>query len=241
LEGVEDGEPVITTKTWYYKDYPTQKLRIISLNQFEYGGTAWYHFFMSQDQITWFVNTLASTPAGYGVVIIQHSAETQPTAVEGSEEWWSNMTSLSGTNKITDGNGHYIIQDIIDAFIGSSTLSRSYSENKTGGGTNTLTVDADFTQCATNEFIAYICGHTHQECIGYASNCTQRQLVLCGTATGAHRKLSGANRSTIGANQDCFNLYFVDRTNHEVRIGRVGRTKSPNGQGECTYTAISYI
>ena len=65
---------ITTNKTYYYKDFSSLNIRIIALNIYEERHIG-YSCRISQDQINWFISTLASTPANYGVIVIAHSSE----------------------------------------------------------------------------------------------------------------------------------------------------------------------
>jgi hypothetical protein len=217
---MKDAENVTDT-CWFYKDLDSQKIRLISIDMFQYGRTSHYNIFYGQDQITWLINTLKSVPEGYAVLIVQHSMEKQAIAIPGHEEWWSRFPAQRLNYVISGG---YVIQDIMDAWIGKTTINKTYSQPASGGRTNTFTANADFSDDAANEFIGYVCGHTHMNCIGYADGTTYRQLILSCTFGNA---LLGTDdgvypRDPQGVTQDCFNVYSIDRTNKQVKIVKVG-------------------
>lgn len=59
------GLTVQTGKTYYYKDYPDNKIRLVVLNCMLLGEEM-------QEQTTWFENVLSSTPSDYSVVGATH-------------------------------------------------------------------------------------------------------------------------------------------------------------------------
>lgn len=204
---------------YYYKDFADKKIRVIAVNYYEDGV---YLGKLGQTQISWFISTLAATPDGYGVIVLLHSPEDRVIADSPLDKF---MQPYNGST------GFYVgerpIMQIIDAFIAKGTLSTTYTENGA-----TVTISADFTGVdADTEFIAYVCGHTHRDRVGYYEHSTNRQLCLCVTCGIAlfgdssyseWANVSDLPRGGRGASQDVFNLYAVDRVGGNVRIVRVG-------------------
>jgi len=204
---------------YYYKDFDAKMIRVIAINYYEDGV---YLGKLGQEQVTWFIDTLASTPQGYGVIVILHSPEDVIVAPSGKSTFMQDSAPYDGFYV-----GIRAIMEIVDAFIGKTTLQKEYMEY-----TNTITIDADFTNVdASTEFIAYACGHRHKDCIGYYQHSQYRQLCLCITCGlalfGDSSNPDWANlcdlpRGGEGTVQDAFNLYAIDRANGNIRIARIG-------------------
>lgn len=223
-QGYESASGTPADKTWFFRDFATQKLRVISLNLYETDHTQADRTFISQAQIDWFIATLASVPSGYGVILAYHVSETLPTAIEGHEVWWNSIS-------VPTGHTNAPIVKIIDAFIAKTTLSITFvSHGKSGVGDVTINVSADFTGVASNEFIAHFVGHTHVDCVGLAPDTAHRQIVMCVTcanpyALSAYKYLANGSVIPRGADsmmQDAINVVGIDRTNKRIGIARVG-------------------
>ena len=231
-----------TTMPYYYKDFADKALRVIVLNQYD-NGCYWGEGLggrLGQTQVTWFCNTLLSTPADYGVVVMMHSPETKIVTPQEMIAW-NQTINFDGTNEDETGyavNGLYCnssrpIRTIIDAFISKTHLVTTYNENtRDYNNGEAVSIDADFTQVATGvEFVCYITGHRHRDNVGYADGATNRQLVINVVCGNCHyprvTTLSGSEgcdipRGDRGATQDAFNVYAIDRKAGNVKLARVG-------------------
>lgn len=242
-QGYESSSGVAATNTWFYRDFSTQKLRIISLNLFETNHTAFDKLFVSQDQIDWFIATLAGVPSGYGVIIAMHVSDSVPTAITGNEVWWNSYSIPSGLSKA-------IISEIVDAFISKTTISTSFvSAGKSGVGNVTVNVSGDFTSVASNEFICYCTGHTHVDSIGTVPNTTNKQLILCVTcgipyAGSGYKYLANGSKIPRGADtatQDAFNVYGIDRVGKTISVARIGSNVLYSDFSRMTPFRVSYV
>ena len=218
--------------TYYYKDLSAAKIRIITLNLYDTGQIDWLHEAFSQKQINWLISVLESTPQDYGVVIDYHRSLGAVEKDSNYDKFWQ-VSSTAGYAPSTwslNGVSGTPIQDIVDAFIGKTTLQSSFTVS-TAGGDVTINVDADFTSVASGvEFIAHIFGHHHRDTIGYYSNTVHSQLCLCvcqSTAAYSSRYSSWAGASDLpriggGREQDAFNVYTIDRRAKTVRVAKFG-------------------
>jgi len=232
--------PDVTYPTYYYKDFPAKNIRVISLNIYE-GNHSGQNCNFSKDQCDWFISVLASTPANYGVLVLFHSPESMPTAPSGKGAFRQAVLNYTGLQSGLSGTP---FAKIIDAFIGKTTLSLSY----TSGGSD-ISTTADFTGVASGvEFIAYVNGHLHTDTVGYIPSTTHIQLdlnVCCGIAIYGSSYPYLANNSDLprdakGSTQDCFNIYAIDRSAKTVRIAKVGSNISGYDLSERKYMEIPY-
>lgn len=214
-----------TYPTYFYKDITSKSIRIISLNIYEGAHTSSNvdKCIFSQVQCEWFISTLTSTPSNYGVLVMFHSPESMPTKDNSHSIFYQDIVNYSGLQNGLTGDP---FREIIDAFIGRTSTSITY----TSSGTS-ITVSADFTSVASGvEFIAYVNGHLHVDRVGYISDASHLQLnlnVCCGVAIYGSTYQYLANnsdlpRGCVGSTQDCFNIYTIDRTKKTVRIAKVG-------------------
>jgi len=216
-----------TGKTWYYHDISSKKLRVISLNLYQYGGTERWHTHYTSEQLSWFVSTLQSTPTDYGVIVLAHSPQVDLAKSTDYSEFYQDVRLYNAT--FNDVTGGVPIYDIVDAFISGSTLSKTYSQT---GSPSTVSVSADFTNLNSGvEFIAHLTGHFHEDSICYTPGTTNRQLMLnitCANAVygGVYypylAELQDLGRNNIDSTQDAFNIYVVDRENKTVKVIRIG-------------------
>jgi len=223
---------------YYYVDIANYNLRIIVLNQFNDGYMGAYGVAgsLGQTQITWFCNTLLSTPQDYGVIIVLHAQEEKASTPSIMSAWNQTVTQYGGDedtgNQYPNGiksSSFEPIRKIVDAFISNGSLNDTYTE---GASNETITLSVDFSTVATGvEFICYLCGHRHKDNIGYIDNAVNPQLVLNIASSNCHYQryagLAFATEEDIprgdrGVTQDAFNVYAIDRINKVVKIARVG-------------------
>jgi len=226
--GYLEASDTPTTHTYWYRDFDAKEIRVISIDYYATGYPG-----LGQAQLSWFVDTLAATPTGYGVIILMHSPEDAVRASEGYEKF---MQPSPKYGDIFEPNGTYVgshpIRAIVDAFIDKTTVSIAYTDNG-----ESVSVSADFTsRDASTEFIAYMVGHRHEDNVGYYVKTTDSQHtqlclgVVCGTGMygdashAAWANQSDLMRGDVGVTQDAFNVYGIDRENGEIRITRIGAT-----------------
>lgn len=211
------------SKGYYYTDFAEKKMRIIGLNQFQYGGTIRENRYLKDDQITWLIATLKSTPQGYGILLLTHIPEHAWSVAIGYEKFWQNTLFFNDLMTNTTGSP---IADLMDAFIGRTSINKTYTQN---GTLSTLTVNANFSTGVNSgvEFIAYLNGHLHADRIGYLIGTAHKQLVLniiCGNAFVSQWRdgLGDLPRKAGTAAEDAVNIYGVDRKLGMVKVARVG-------------------
>lgn len=218
-----------TGKLWYVKDLSSAKIRIISLDLYQEGGS-WTYSHISETQLAWLCSTLADTPQDYGVIILMHAQQKSVTKDNDHAKFFQTVRKGDSAEHYNPYTGDADpIGDIVNAFIGKSTISSTYTE-----GQDTLTVSGDFTSLASGvEFICYMTGHFHQDTIGYNPRPSgdPKQLVLnvtcgCSVYGGSSYKyladVSDIPRNQKDSTQDAFNVYGIDRENKQIRVARIG-------------------
>ena len=224
----------VSSPTFFYKDIPNRQLRIISLNYLVTTTGNWHATNITGAQLQWFINTLGTTPANYGVVVCIHSPECRIDRIPGKDDFYEPDFMSSNT----PAQPMKSLYDIIDAFISRGTCSGTM--NDYSGATS---YNANFSTIASGvEFIAWCTGHFHEDCVGYVSGTSQPQLNLnlhVGNGlTGFYMKSFG--RNGWGKSQDCLNVYGIDREKKEVRIVRIGaNTNYRFSQRTCM--TVSYV
>lgn len=230
----------VTYPTYFYKDIAAKSIRIISLNIYENSHTSDNCHF-SQEQCEWFVSSLASTPANYGVMVMFHAPEAKPDKDNSHPAFYQDILNYTGYQSGLSGN---VFRAIIDTFVEKGSATITYTSKNTS-----ISVSADFTGVANGvEFIAFVNGHLHADIIGYVADARNLQLnlnVCTGNAaygptsyTG-NANLSDLPRGCTGSTQDCFNIYVIDRATKTVRIARVGSNITGN-LTERKYMVIPY-
>ena len=220
---IPQNESISEGKGYYYRDFADKKIRIIGLNQFQEGGTARERRYLKPDQISWLIATLKSTPAGYGIMILTHVPEHEWSAEPTKTKFWQDKMFFTDLFSNITGSP---IADLIDAFIGRTTINKSYVQS---GVLPIISINADFSTGVNNgvEFIAYANGHLHADRIGYLNNTTHKQLVLnivCGNAFVSPWRdgLSDLPRKAGTVAEDAINIYGIDRITKNVKIVRIG-------------------
>lgn len=216
-----------TGKSWYYVDISSKNLRIIVLDLYEAGSSDVQYTHMTETQLGWLVTTLQQTPNNYGVVLMYHSMLRYPEADSTYDKFFQSQRRNGSINNGITGAPIY---DIIDAFIGRTTLSQTYTQT---GSPSSISVSANFSSVDNSvEFIAHMTGHTHMDGVSYVPDASQTQLmlnVICGQATYGYDgnspyacDLNDIGRNKNDSTQDCFNAYVIDRENGTVKVIRIG-------------------
>lgn len=241
--------PEISYPTYYYKDLTDKKIRIIALNSYDGGFNHSTSCYYTQDQIDWFIGSLVSTPADYGVIVLFHSPEAAIQKDNSYPKFYQDSVTYANYQSANITNRP--IAAIVDAFVSGVTLNMTFSETNYANDpttTDVITVEADFTGKASGvEFLFFACGHEHCDRVGYVSGTTNRLLVLdvtCGVGiySPTYYKLAAISdlpRGDEGATQDSFNFYAVDRDTHTVRIARIG-SNMPSSLNVRDFEAIPY-
>lgn len=233
---------------YYFKDFESQKIRIICINQYDYppdkvGDTYVYHRgdnCYGQDQITWFCETLANTPSDYGVIIALHSFP-ESMSTDMSNLWVSSTwfgSSGSPTDIMDHANDGYIIPQIVDAWMNGTSLQKTFHYQPSGTWTECV-VDVDFSSRGTGEFITYIGGHWHMSVLGkcYHYHDQKNYSVDC---SGFNAATQGDTPRRQGArSEDALCVLAVDRTAKTVKLLRIGAHFTKDGKDRL-YGQYSY-
>lgn len=221
---------------YYYYDFTNWNIRCIVLNNYNTpDGAIGY----GQTQINWLLDTLANTPQDYGIILMAHMPCVPLADVDPISEAFF-QKSLYNDSLTWHYDATQILPQIIDAFIGNTTINTSFEETVSGTTTTTISVIKDFSNVALGaHFIAHVFGHTHMDVIGYAKNTQYKQLLINETCTNSdygiysgglsHGNTGDIARGFEGNTQDAFNIIAIDQTNKLVKIGRVGSNRTIDG------------
>lgn len=232
----EESEMIANKQIYYYKDFPSQNLRLFSLYQFaiplidDHLDSSKYKYIRSslwygQEQINWLVSRLNDTPSGYYIIILLHQADGRLIDNDGKSNFSIKGGSVSAGNSIMS---EFPVRDIIDAFINKSTLTKTYTGEQSYDATNdnadytdlSLTVNADFSSSKAN-FGMYICGDSHVDIIG-TMNSQAKQFGICTSSskTPSDIALGIKDKSTFVTG------YSVSSNFKNIRIARIGADTS---------------
>lgn len=216
------------TKNNYYKDLDEQKLRIISLDLYNYNldtPDIWakHNPHYTKDLLDAFASMLEGTPNDYGIIVICHSPEKALVTSEGYDKFkqkelyhWQN------------GAGFTTLTDILDAYISRVSVSGTHINSSTDN--STVDYSYDFSDCLTStEFIAWVTGHTHTDNIHYVPETVNKQLMLNMACSGIQQwsnyDLNEYNDLARNHGDDTANLingYIIDREKKLVKVVRIG-------------------
>lgn len=241
---VQPSNAATEGKSYYYKDFADEKVRLIVLNEFETDyeinadGTGLVYSreyrAMRQAQVTWLIDTLTNTPNDFGVIVAYHQPDN---LAEVDNEFVS--FDLVGSYRITHGspaNIAYVycsdkewLPKILNAFATKSSLTLTVTQ--TGAiitSSPTLVCDCDFTNVQA-EFICILNGHTHKDYIGHLANYPALK-VLCVGADNLQYTSGFQPRSAGTPSEDLFNVVNIDRNRKTIKIIRIGSNASVTGQ-----------
>lgn len=210
---------ILSGKGYYYTDLPQKKVRVIAINEFQQGGAQRDRRYFDMLQLNWFADTLKSTPNGYAILVLTHQPQRDWEALPGYTKFWQKIRNSGSIRTNITGEP---IPDIVDAFIGRTTIDRTYNQN---GVIRELHVEADFSEVDENiDFVAYLNGHFHADNIGVLKNTAHRQvnLNIALGSTRLHETRSDLPRKHFTPTEDLFNMYGIDYKNKTVKIVRVG-------------------
>ena len=231
-------------KTYYYTDVASKKLRIIVCDIYQYGATTRSNTHMSDEQLAYIANALATTPADYGVLMVAHSpcVDVGNLADPNYSTFFQSLRKYGFTHYDINGAPIY---DIVDAFIARTSINRTYTQT---GSPSSISVSADFSNVPSSvQFIAHLTGHIHEDSVCYLPT-TEKQLMLnisCGCAMhggSSYPYLADdcdITRVPYGKMQDAINVYVIDRGHKIVKITRIGGTKTYDMKDR-EYMAIPY-
>lgn len=232
------GLPNLDT-IYYYKDFPNTRTekgtRLISLYQYNVPlitdptDSTKYKYARNktcfgQEQLNWLVDTLSSVPDGYRVIIMMHENEGAVVPIE--SVFNCDFGTIGGTYLYLNNP----ITEIVGAYVGKTTLSKTYTPyqpDKFSPDDFTVTVNANFTN-AKGEFAHYLTGHIHYDLVGYVNGTQQRHIILtsnCEQSSDCYIKPNANN-----ATRSLVSLLGYDYNHNAVRLGRVGQQYAMSGQ-----------
>ena len=245
LKSDGSGTPHPEGKNYYFTDFTDEKVRLIVLYEYETDfelsvddptilrGERGIRSFR-QTQIDWLINSLQTTPAGYGVVIAKH----QPEATNGYFDNPFHSSIAPESVKMQSYCGSTIIAEIVQAFIERREVD--YSVAQTGNIVTTLSAKADFSTVAEDaEFICYCSGHTHLDIVNFLRDYPKQLELNIGCNNVHYTSGTDMLQEEGEKSQNLINVYNIDRNRGYVYIVRIGADFSNTAQDR-SFTAIKY-
>lgn len=242
------GTPHPSGKNYYFTDFTDEKIRLIVAYEYEIPsvstqtdagrGARW----ISQEQTNWFINSLLTTPAGYGVIVAKHA----PEGLIGNDRNPFNSPFKDGENtqqtfQYRDGVAYTaFFADIVQAFIDRTSINYVVSQSA-ASYQGTINVIADFRSMLSDvEFICYVSGHVHADNITHlATHPKQLELNINCDNTIANNQRSETLLIEGTTFEDAINVYGIDRNQGVIHVLRIGANYSSNGDNKDMLT-IAY-
>lgn len=222
-------------KSYYYKDFIEQKIRLVVINEYETDfeidphNSSRLRFSreirsMRQEQVTWLIATLTNTPSDYGVVLALH----QPLGLLGNEDNPFVSHDIIDNNRVFDvySDDREWLAKIIDAYARKTSLALTVKQ--TGAVVATLDCSCDFSS-VQSEFICVMCGHIHQDYVGHLKNYPSIP-ILCVGADNLKYTSDTCPREFGTQSEDLFNVVDINRNNKTIKLIRIGSEVSKTGQ-----------
>lgn len=198
-----------------------------------------------KEQAEWLVNTLKSTPDGYGVIIATHN----PAMLNSTNQISSNFAVNTAYKGVTQGQYAMetdLISEIVNAFTKKTQLSlkvvmKSANWNKADasymnilgdtGEKYAYQIEADFSHIQNCYFACYVGGHSHKDLV-FKHNTYESQYGInpvCAKTDSANR----AEADIVNTNVDSLNydaLTCISVAKGRIALSRLGNQMSVNGK-----------
>ena len=237
------GTPHIAGKNYYFTDFSAEKIRLIVAYEYEIPtdssiqgtdyaagrGARW----ISQEQCNWLINTLLTTPSGYGVILAHHA----PEGLIGDDinpfnSSFRNEKNTQQTFQYRNGVEYQaFFADIVQAFIDRTSINYKVQQ-AAAGYQNELSVVADFSNVASGvEFICHVSGHVHADNISTLyTHPKQVELNINCSSTDVDNQRSELYLIEGTASEDCINVYGINRNLGQIYVLRIGADYSSIGE-----------
>ena len=234
-------------KPYYVRLFDEYKIALVALHVFdtpdgmdEKGNYAVHRGMemLSQAQIDWLIDTLATIPADYHLAIAMHAYPFGHVAEPGA---WTqqdkDLGSLSAWDKAYGTTN--LLPDIIHAWKTGTARRASYVPRYSN--LPTVTVDCDFSARGEGQFIGYLVGHYHRDVIAHSDQYpSQKIIAFASAANDAWQNYDCDLPRAEGTKaEDLLTVCSIDTEKREIRLVRVGRNITME-MTERTYTVISY-
>lgn len=217
LVGGIDNVHLVENNTYYYLDFPEDKIRIIVLNcvdvplvegeggKNKYGGL----FIYRQEQIDWLVNNALEIPKDYGVIVCNHTIPNYTYSNQGKD-------FPQGVNTIPE---------IIDAFKHGKNINKTF--NDTSGNGFNISVNKDFSQKGAQNFMFWLVGHYHRDMVLENGTYTD-QKIISGINCGCVQE-GGITRIPDSITKIGFNILCIDKVKRKIYKALYGAWQNTEG------------
>lgn len=219
-------------QAYYYRDfqYDGQTVRAICLCPFEKKASSHVNAYYSQEQLLWLCDAMTTVPDGGHIFILRHFAHHRPVcADEGQSMFYDYTDSGSDASNLWLSMDADPVVDIVDAYNERRPIHAQYT-GELKDGSETVTVEYDFSNRPNSEFVAYFVGHVHLDAVGYARNTQTKQAVLCSLCTtGVKGSAEYSSYTTLSTPRDygtdshiALNVFTFNFKKKSIYVARVG-------------------
>ena len=176
---------------------------------------------LSQEQIDWFINELNDVPDDYNLIIMQHSFNWQNTELECNFSQPNiNLNDSAGDDCYAASDN--IIPRIVDAW--KNKTSVSFTSEALNENVEDLVISADFSSRENSNFVCYLVGHTHKDCVAYSTPYPDQLIIgfTTGSMDASNNGTSDLPRRNYDKTQDAFTIFSFDANKKLVNLVRVG-------------------
>lgn len=176
---------------------------------------------LSQAQIDWFINELSEVPNDYNLVIMQHSFNWENTELKCNFSQPNiNLNDSAGDDCYASSDN--IIPRIVDAW--KNKTSVSFTSEALNENVEDLVISADFSSRTNSNFVCYLVGHTHKDCVAYSTPFPDQLIIgfTTGSMDASNNGTSDLPRRNYDKTQDAFTIFSFDPNKKLVNLVRVG-------------------
>ncbi|KRM95951.1 hypothetical protein FC19_GL001432 [Liquorilactobacillus aquaticus DSM 21051] len=200
-----------------FKDYNDKKVRLISLNtynqteKYDNNGNLIYsrgnHSVITQKQLTFVVNALASVPNGYAVLIVTHCP------LQG----YGNNKPFTSIDSYPYNTNHDLLNGVLQAYAGKTTYSGTGSDDNFPA-----TIEADFSK-SNGDLAGVVVGHEHSDMSMQEIDGVKLTERCCFIPSGRVINGTKVNPDLGTIDQYAFDIIEIDTTNRQVIFKRFGQ------------------
>lgn len=190
---------------YYYRDFPTYKIRVIVLNVYEHiydnddydEGKCGY----SNTQLEWLANEALKTSEGWSVIVLTHDSPVE----------------MAYNGAANQNNAMQLVQ-ILEAFKDGNNIAVQYTDER-NSGLFSVNVTTAFSTPGT--LIAVLSGHAHCDDAKKINGINYVQIV-CAYIDVVNDYSGYKNRPAFSSKAFAFDIGIVDTENRTLKLKRIG-------------------
>lgn len=190
---------------YYYRDFPTYKIRVIVLNVYEHmydnnkydEGKCGY----SNTQLEWLANKALQTLEGWSVIVLTHDSPIE----------------MAYNGAANQNNAMQLVQ-ILEAFKDGNNIAVQYTDER-NSGLFSVNVTTAFSTPGT--LIAVLSGHAHCDDAKKVNGINYVQIV-CAYIDVANDYSGYKNRPAFSSKAYAFDIGIIDTANRTLKLKRIG-------------------